>query len=123
MFSPGTGAPDSMMPVLLLPLLFTFFALAARISARAYWRNFGKRKPHWWYVYPLLALGLLFGFEKIFLLFNPFSELDRHMYGQTLVERKVRIAHYLAFIVPLISLVGIVLYDRAEASRARRSTA
>lgn len=122
MFSGAYGAPESMNEVLLLPLLFTFFAVAARVAARTYWRNFGRRKPHWWYVYPLLALALLFGAKWIYLLFNPDS-LDRTMYLQTLITRKVRVAHYVAFLLPLLTTIGIVLYDRAENERVRRQVA
>lgn len=122
MFSGSMGAPDSISDVLLLPLLFTFFALAARISARIYWRNFGKRKRHWWYVYPLLALAIFFGADWMYKMFNPDS-LTRMMYLGTLTSRKVLAAHYLSFFIPLLTTIGIVLYDRLEAKRISRMVA
>ncbi|RYG39818.1 hypothetical protein EON79_23680 [bacterium] len=119
MFSGGEyGAPETMGPVLLLPLLFTFFAIAGRVAARTYWRNFGKRKPHWWYVYPLLALALYSGMKWVYFMWNP-DILERTMYLQTLITNKVKIAHYLAFLIPLITTIWIVLYDRREAQRER----
>lgn len=107
-----------MSEVLLLPLIFTFFAVVGRVAARKYWRNFGKRKPHWWYVYPLLALALLFGAQWMFFMFNP-NSLDRIMYTQTLITRKVKAAHFMAFLLPLGATIWIVLYDRLESSRIR----
>ena len=122
MFSGSEPAPDTMGPVLLLPLLFTVFAVAARISARAYWRNFGKRKAHWWYVYPLLGLALVFGAAWMYKIYNP-DILTRTMYLQTLITLKVRLAHYTAFLLPLFTTIVILLYDRAERLRDRRSIA
>lgn len=121
MFSAATGAPDAMGTVLLLPLLFTFFAVLGRVAARAYWRNYGVRRAHWWYVYPLLAIALIAGFKWIYLMYNP-NELDRMMYLQTLITMKVKIAHYLAFLTPLVATIWIVLYDRIEATRDRRTS-
>lgn len=119
MFNSATGSPDSVGQLILMPLLFTFFALAARMSARIYWRNFGKRKNHYWYVYPLLVIALYFGFQRIYPLYNP-DDFVRTAYAQTITTNKLYYGHYIAFLIPLVSLLGVIVYDLRERATVSR---
>lgn len=119
MFSGANGSPESLGTLILMPLLFTFFGLAARMSARMYWRNFGVRKAHAWYVYPLLALGLLFGFARIYQIYNP-DEFVRMAYSQTILTKKLYYGHFAAFLIPLAALLAVAVYDLRERAMVGR---
>lgn len=115
-FTEEAGPPTSMWDLLIMPLLFTFFGVAARIGAAQYQRNFGKRTKHAWYVYPPLAIALTYGLHWIYQLWLP-NELSRMVYLNAGLTGRVRYAHYVAFLLPLIALIGVLVYDRRSQPR------
>ena len=115
MFSTTGMAPESMMDVLLLPLLLTFFGIAARIGAVSYMRTYGKRPNHFLLTYIPLGLAMLIGLSWMYKLYQP-DALSREFYAQSLlgVKGRVQKAHYAAFLIPLVATIGIALYDRRQ---------
>ncbi len=111
-----------MWDVLLMPLLFTFFGVAVRGAAAAYRNNTGLRPKRLGVLlgtYLPLAIAMYFGLTFLFHMYNP-NSLERYVYLNTLLTKKIKIAHYLAFLLPLLATVGVVLYDRRDAAIDRR---
>lgn len=63
-FNPESGAPESTLEILLVPMLFLVFGVIAYSASNRYFEAEGKR-PKWMpVVYAAFALSLVFGFQR-----------------------------------------------------------
>lgn len=113
-FNPEIGAPESALEVLMAPLLFLVFGILAYSASNRYLEQEGKR-PKWMpLVYVAFGLALLFGLQK-------YMFTREILYANTLTTGKVRYAHHLGLLLPLVTTVGIgireFLRKRANAER------
>lgn len=113
-FNPESGSPESALEIMMVPLLFLVFGVLAYSASNRYLENEGKR-PKWMpVVYVAFGLALLFGFQK-------YMFTREILYANTLTTGKVRYAHYLGFLLPLLTSIGIGIREffrkRANAER------
>jgi hypothetical protein len=113
-FQPDLASPESWLEVMISSLLCCFFGLMMFIGAIRYEDNYGKPATWWRWCFLPLALGLLFGIQKMWFLTD-------YIYGPTAFSRKLRIAHYLSFVIPLFSIAFVALWKRKASSRNEKS--
>jgi hypothetical protein len=101
--SAPNGCPQSAMDIVITSFLFTFFGLMMFIGSITYERSYGKPAKWWRYSTVPIALGAIFGLQRVVFLFD-------YIYANTVTSRKLQISHWLAFLVPVLSIAGIFLY-------------
>jgi ABC-type multidrug transport system permease subunit len=112
-FEPNFASPESMMEIMISPMLFSFFGMMMFIGAIRYEETYGKPATWWKWCYVPLALGLLFGIQRMVF-------LQDIMYAQTTYSRKIRIAHYMSFLVPVVVTVAITFWHRLASKKKEK---
>lgn len=106
-FSPDSGSPESTLEIMMVPLLWLFIGFFAYVGSNRYLEAEGKR-PKWMpVIYVCFFFALLFGLQKV-------MYTRDLLYAQTLVSGKIRYAHYLSFIFPLLTAAGIGVREFAR---------
>jgi hypothetical protein len=108
------GAPTEFSEVLLLPCLMTLFGVALYLLIDLSERRRLRRSRWKWLAYLLVGFGLWTGVRWVWNLWNPDTGLE---YRYTIPYKKVLASHYLAPVIPLIALIGLVWHSRWTAKR------
>lgn len=102
LFSPETQSPESTVEILMMPMMFLAFAIVL-YNASLRQREFTGTNPKW-----MPAVWVLFGFS-VFFGVQRWSYTRDLIYANTLITRKLQLAHTADLVVPLAAL-GIVLF-------------
>jgi hypothetical protein len=106
-FTPDLQSPESLSELLVTPFLFSFFGVFMYIGAVRFEESYGKKVKWWkWCMLPLV-IGLIFGIQRIVFLNDLF-------YANTVISRKLKIGHYLTFLVPFLSAAGILIHKKLQ---------
>jgi hypothetical protein len=105
------GAPENFVDVLILPVLTVVFALLLRLGGWGRDRSGGNGK--WLKIAALfpLAFGIWIGLQQVWAIHNPDTG---YLYAKTIDGKKVLFSHYLSLILPLLTLVGFLVWSRVE---------
>ena len=110
------GAPANWYELLIMPALAVFFGLLLRFLGWNQSRQ-GKKSPTWtWMAVAVLALGAYVVFKVMWHLFDP--ELSA-FYRNTIWSGKVLASHYLAFGLPVLALIAVLVWNLAEKKLGR----
>lgn len=108
------GCPQSVVDLIVAPLLFAFFGIMIFIGAVRFEATYDKEAKWWKTCFIPLGLALLLGLQKVIFLTD-------YGYRQTVVTRKLYFGHYGAFVIPVVCIVAILLYQRLQkAAHSRR---
>lgn len=100
--------PSSPLDVVILPGLAVFFGmLLYGLALRQ--ELLGNRVRWKWLPIAVLALGAIAGFGPFWNYIG--SSSDAELYRGSIPGRKMLIAHYSAFLLPLLCIAGTLLYD------------
>ncbi len=105
------GAPDKWYDLLIVPGLAVFFGLLIRFLG---WNRhrMGKSSKTWtWFAIAVLTLGAYVGFKAMWNLFDP--DLAA-FYRATIWQRRVLVSHYIGFGLPLLALIGVLVWNLTE---------
>jgi hypothetical protein len=105
------GAPEKWYDLLIVPGLAVFFGLLLRFLA---WNRdrMGKRSVAWtWFAIAVLCVGAYVGFRAMWNLYDP--DLSA-FYRATIWHRKVLFSHYIGFGLPILALIGVLVWNFAE---------
>ncbi len=109
-----TGSPHSMIDIMIGPLLLVFFGLMLFIGSIRYEMTYDKVAKWWKWSFLPLGLALVLGIQRFTFIFSLF-------YAQTINSKKELIAHWMGWILPLLSIVGVLVYNhmrnRADSRR------
>lgn len=111
------GAPYSAVDVILLPGIVFLAAILFRFLA---WNLDRMHKKSRWMkltAYLAVVLGLWIAFNYAWTMYNPSTGFlyMRSMSGMV----KVRAAHFLAILLPILTLAGFIVWDRVEKKLGR----
>ncbi|MEI8282406.1 MAG: hypothetical protein WCG75_08380 [Armatimonadota bacterium] len=110
-----SGCPQSAMDIVITSFLFAFFGVMMFIGSITYERSYGKQAWWWWTSSIPIAIGALFGLQRVVFLFNDF-------YASTVTTRKLQICHWLSLFVPILCIAGIFLYKwKVKRNEERRT--
>ena len=112
--APG-GCPQSAMDIVFTSFLFAFLGVLMFFASISYERSYGKPAKWWWGSFILIAIGVIFGLQRVVFLSNDF-------YAGTVITNKLKYSHWLAFLVPILSIAGIILYRWLIQRNAERRT-
>jgi hypothetical protein len=110
------GAPESIVDLLILPTLCVVFSLLLRLGAWGRDRSGGGAK--WLKVASLVpaVFGIYLGGQNLWAMFNPDTG---YLYMKTIGGKKVLLGHYLSLLLPLLTVVGILVWGRIEKKLGR----
>ena len=93
-----------MLDIMIGSLVFAFFGVMMFIGAMRFQMTYDKEAKWWKWCFAPLGVSLIFGLQKVVFLTN-------YAYLQTVNTRKALFGHYLSFIIPVICVVAILLYN------------
>ncbi len=102
--------PPSPIDILLLPGLLTFFGLAVYLVVWQQTRLRDRLGPARWGGVAVLILALIAGWRPMWDLINP----DLGAFYRTSIQifgKKYLYSHYICFLLPLFSLIGVVVLE------------
>ncbi|MGV3614258.1 MAG: hypothetical protein ACO1SV_02880 [Fimbriimonas sp.] len=105
------GAPESFVDLLILPVLAVIFSLLLRLGAWGRDRQGGGAKSLKIAAFIAATLGLFVGIQNLWAMFNPDTG---YLYVKTIDGKKVLFSHYLSFLLPLCTLIGLIVWARVE---------
>ena len=97
------GCPDGMIEVMLESLLFAFFGTMLFIGSARFEMTYDKPAKWWKWCFVPLGVALLFGIQRMYFLHD-------FLYLSTVSTRKQLWSHYLALIIPILCIGGIILF-------------
>ena len=117
------GAPDSWLAVVMLPGLLVFFGLLWWFASIVNERNNNRQTIWKWLAVLPLLFALFVGFRYMYYMWNPETGAfyRRSMMFGDRVFRRVWVAHYIAWILPLASLLAVLVTAKIEKRRAIRA--
>ena len=110
------GAPDSLLDLMIVPLLALFFGVLMRFVG---WNRhrMGKKSAAWNVLaVVVLGLGVYAGAKTVWNLYDP--ELGS-LYRETIWQRRILYAHYAALALPMLALIGVLLWNLFERKLGR----
>lgn len=111
------GAPFSAVDVILLPGIVFIAAVLMRFLAWNMQRM--HKNPRWMKLsaYIVTLVGVWIAVKYLYTMYNPDTGF---LYMRTLKPMmKVLLAHYIVIALPFLTLIGFVLWDRAEKKLGR----
>lgn len=108
------GSPFSYVDILLLPGALVLFAVFVRFLIWTAERNSGKKSKAKWLPYLLAIGGLILGSRTLWALINPATG---SLYRSTINSRKILYSHWVAFLLPLLTIVVLIVWDKWAARR------
>lgn len=115
------GSPESWVDVFLLPGILVFLGAIIWIGSWLGDQDKPKANPWRWIAVIPLLFALVIGIQNLWAMHNP--ETGRFyletMRAGTRLSRRLLVAHYLTFILPLVSLIVIIIWNKVD--RDRRS--
>jgi hypothetical protein len=109
-FTAESAAPESVLDVLIGSWIFMFFGVMVFIGAMRSEETYGKPAKWWPLCFILIGIGIIMGLQKVI-------SIRDTAYAATVFSRKITIAHYLAFFVPVLSVGLIFLYKNIRDKR------
>ncbi len=107
------GVPQDITDIILLPFMLVFFGLVWWILA---WNSerMTNRKAKWkWGAFFLFFLSMYTGFKFFWAMID--SSANGLLYRETMrgIEhsRRVVVSHYVAFLIPLITTISVLVWD------------
>ena len=106
------GAPENFIDILILPMICVTFALLMRLGAWGREKSGGNAKWLKLAAYVPAIFGLWVGFQNLWAMYSPDTG---YLYMKTLEgRRKVLVGHYVSFFLPLLTVLGILIWGRVE---------
>ena len=98
------GSPQSAMDIVITSLIFAFFGVMWFVAAIRYELSYDKKAKWWKGCFALLGIAALLGLQRMAFLTN-------FAYANTVITRKLLYAHYLSFLIPVLCIASIILYN------------
>jgi hypothetical protein len=105
------GAPENFYDLLIVPMLAVFFGLLVRFLG---WNKhrMGQKSATWNIIAVIvLSIGVYAGARTVWNLYDP--ELGS-FYRETIWQRRMLYSHYAALLLPLLALVGVLVWNLIE---------
>jgi hypothetical protein len=116
------GTPESWTDIVMLPGILVFLGAMMWLGSWLGGLQKATMNPWRWIAVVPMAIGLIIGMRYMWEMYNPDTGafyMESMRVGQKL-SRRLLMAHYGAFFIPLVSILIVVLWDKLEIRRRRR---